>query len=216
MKHNFKRLWIVALSVYVLFLSLITIHACTHLESTGLQKHKSYGLLFNNFSDGYSSIHLDAKSYNAEDVISFTVSAAFFDKLADAKGTENVRLYAMENEVFDISFSVGQPIEGLDSGKIGLGLQDTYWLQELPCEGIDPKDLVRRWKMLNSFIPVGLNFSFDVYLKVKEDAPENYTGVIEVWGNAYAGTDSFGNRIGDSFVMDYLYFSKQGDQILFH
>ena len=201
--------------ILLVIITLIVV-GVTNDRKVGLDTYKNYGIgLFADVSAGYSRIQSDQREYTADDVICITVSTAFLDSLDEAELVNLLTLYAEDNPVFDVSFDLGQPCTAdWDQSQSDVIYQETYWVLELPCEGISSEDLIYKRNIFNSIKPYDFDFQFHAYFKVKEDAPENWSGTICLTGFLSGKKDKYGNPVGGNFTVDYLQFRKQGDVII--
>lgn len=210
----FGKKWVIVVLVTIfVFLLIAFIAAVINPNSEiRLDKHKSYPLFADDSLAGYSRIRAPKREYSADEEICITVSTAFVDSMEQAERLREIILQAQDNPVFDVTFSIGEPFAALHPNAFGLN-QKTWWRVVLPHEGVDLEDLIFKRNLFNSVKENDFDFSFQVYFKVKEDAPQNWTGNINLLAYCEVEPDAYGNGVGKICMVDYLHFHKSGNTI---
>lgn len=210
MRTFIKKYWLLVVLCLIALFILIWIAPDINNKSV-LDKHKSYGL-FADTSMGYSRIRAPKREYSADEEICITVSTAFVYSIEQAERLREIILQAQDNPVFDVTFSIGEPFTALHPNAFGLN-QKTWWRVVLPHEGVDLEDLIFKRNLFASIKEKDFDFSFQVYFKVREDAPQNWTGNIDLLAYCEVKPDANGNGVGKMCMVDYLHFHKNGDTI---
>lgn len=170
-------------------------------------------------SRGYMWLRMNEAEQDATGEILLTISTGFCDSLSYAEKGRYIELYYSSTNVFDISYPGAEKCT-LPDGAVGLGGEDSYYLLALPNDGVNPKDLVfKTGRWLRKIMPSTLGYTVELPLTVREDAPYECSGMIELrmefaaegdLSNEYTWDDSFYAK-----SYGYVYFYKCGDTITF-
>lgn len=202
----------------VLILALSGFFTWLLFPRNGLDARMNYGLgLFADVSDGYSRVQSENTTYKSDDMICLTITTAYFNDLSDAELAQQIRFLAVENPVFDISFDIGEE-HNIGAIQDDIIYEDHYqekcYVLELPDDRIDIKDLTFGKNIFGDTNHRDMNFTFRVYLKVKEDAPEDWSGNICIRSEVSGSEDPYGNSVYEGICVDYITYKKNGDQII--
>lgn len=217
-KQKWQYLCLILVLLLILLLGPWSPLASWHQLEYEFDVSKSYGLLplFADVTSGYSSVQSERAEYTTEDEICLIISGGFFPNAEQAQLVREIRMYAEENPVFDIRIEINEEQNiRKDTSSSDSAAQEQCWILTVPCDTFTAEDLVYKKGLLGQTQQSSLNFTFTAYLTVKEDAPENWKGLIQIEAYADAGTDSYGNLVSGQFIVDYCYCEKDGDTIRF-
>lgn len=162
--------------------------------------------------DSYVLVESDVSKFDQNEDIRLQISTGFFDSLSAAQSATAVRFSFVENAVFDLSVDCGEEYE-LSSDLLQNGefkYQTTAYKVMLHEGAVPREDLVLNRKGLFQTVRKdSLNYSFDLILTIKEDAPETATGTLHFF-------ISCGSKVNQCMINYYkdgncIYFSGEDD-----
>ena len=204
-----KRHMIIAVAVALICLLLywLLFHVF-YVFDTGIDSFvKPESGPFARVTRGYMRLRTDKSKYDADDTVGIKINTAFYDSQEQAEKAEYIifTIGCDSNlELVPISFtSEKQPIQGDTDGVYGETVNDDFYA--LNCVEFDEHDLVYGGPFITRY---ALPFSADFEIRVKEDAPEEFKGLIKFFakaGYAIPNSDGMHDRTEENEAFLYVY-----------